>query len=108
MVRVPFRYGESHDAAIMLRSLGQSYRCQTHVVSAGAPNSANAFKNIVYRLDPNTLQAISPANTATRTANGTQATGTGTDVREIGVKTSTSAYEWRNLALRTFKPVIRL
>ncbi len=65
------------------------------VVSAGAPNSANAFKNIVYRLDPNTLQAISPANTATRTANGTQATGTGTDVREIGVFGKTSTYEWR-------------
>jgi VCBS repeat-containing protein len=66
------------------------------VVSAGVANSANAFKNIVYRLDPNTLQAISPAGTTTRAANGTQATGTGTNIREIGVFGKTSTYDWRN------------
>jgi VCBS repeat-containing protein len=66
-------------------------------VASGPPIVSNAFKNIVYRIDPTTLQAVGPSNPggfANRSA-PVNATGTGTDVREVGVFATTNAYDWR-------------
>jgi VCBS repeat-containing protein len=54
---------------------------------------ATPYRNILYRLNPDTLEAISPPQAPDRSGNYT-GRGTGTDVREYGVFAEVGQYTW--------------
>ncbi|MCY2976123.1 MAG: Ig-like domain-containing protein [Planctomycetota bacterium] len=63
------------------------------IVGLTPGDETTAYKNILYRLNPDTLTATSPPGVADR-AGDRRARGTGTEVREYGVFAEIATYTW--------------